>query len=372
MQPAAFQDVAYTQPVDLRLSVTMFRTLAPHAALLLALFLGACGSGPAPDAGEDETGSALGATLVATPPPPGAAPRSLEAPPDLQVGEWWSVEVDPELVGVTIPTTLVVTRRDEDVAGIGIPPQAFSHDFLVLHMPILGDLDLRTFAWRVMWDDFEALRFPLEEGRTWTSDFHGQDVDATVTRVEGNRAWVSMTGESEQIELVYDADVGMITDFRESRLRLAFRVTDHGFGYRGRVLDLAGIELGLMASPPAAAAASSGPPGSTDGTHEGHAASTATFEVETAGPHGSLSLVLWGVGSEGEPGRYRIVATAPDGTVFEQSFDGSTGPGPVVARSSGHDAVTGRWQVDFERDGPAGLLVELFTYDLNEVEMGGS
>lgn len=344
----------------------MTQTLARPSALLLALFLTACGSGPTPDAAVDETGAAPGATLVAAPPPSGTAARSLAAPPDLQIGEWWSVEVDPELVGVTIPTTLVVTRRDGDVAGIGIPPQAFSHDFLVLHVPVLGDLDLSTFAWRVMWDDFEALRFPLEEGRTWTADFHGQDVDATVTRVEGNRAWVSMTGESEQIELVYDADVGMITEFREDRLRLGFRVTDHGFDYRGNVLDLAGIELGLMASP-AAAAASAG----SEGAHDGHAVTT-TLDVETAGSHGSLSLVLWGVGTEGEPGQYRIAATAPDGRVFEQSFDGSSGPGPVVARSSGHDAVTGRWEIDFERDGPAGLLVELFTYDLNEVELGGS
>ena len=43
----------------------------------------------------------------------------------------------------------------------------------------------------------------------------------------------------------------------------------------------------------------------------------------------------------------------------------------MVARSFGHDAVSGPWQVDFERDGPAGLLVELFTYDLTEVQLGG-
>lgn len=323
-------------------------TLLPRSSLaVMVILLTACGSDPAPD----------------------SASRTLAAPPDLQVGEWWDVLVDPELVGVTVPTRLVVTRREGGRAGIGIPPGQFSHDFLVLHVPILGDLDLETFAWRVMWDDFEALRFPLEEGRTWTSDFHGIDVEAVVTRTEGNRAWVTMTGEGEHIELTYDADMGMITEFRERRLRLGFRVTDHGFDHQGTVLDFSGIELAIMATPPApATAASSASPAQG---HAGHATPVTIAEVETAGSHGSLSLVLWGVGSEGEPGRYRIAATAPDGTVFEQAFEGSDGPGPVVARSFGHDAVGGSWQVDFERDGPAGLLVELFTYDLTEIELGG-
>jgi hypothetical protein len=317
--------------------------LSRSSIAALAVLLTACGSAPEAD----------------------SVARTLAAPPDLRVGEWWDVEVDPELVGVTVPTRLVVTRREGGRAGIGIPPGQFSHDFLVLHVPILGDLDLNTFAWRVMWDDFEALRFPLEEGRTWTADFHGTDVEAVVTRTEGNRAWVTMTGDGEHIELTYDADMGMITEFREDRLRLGFRVTDHGFDHQGTVMDFSGIELALMATPPARADAGSGQ------AHDGHGTPATIAEVETGGSHGSLSLVLWGVGSEGEPGQYRIAATAPDGTVFEQAFEGSGGPGPVVARSFGHDAVGGSWQVDFERDGPAGLLVELFTYDLTEVELGG-
>jgi hypothetical protein len=281
--------------------------------------------------------------------------RTLGAPPTLEVGEWWTVEVDPALVGTTFETTLVVTHAGEGEARIGITPESFRDDFLVLHVPVLGDVDLATLAWRVMWDDFEALRFPLEPGRTWSADFHGFDVEARVDRVEGTRAHVVMEGNGERIELVYDAALGMITEFREEALELGFRVTGHGTGYAGPVLSLAGIELGFMQG---------GPP-------QVRAQSTATHEVDTGGSHGSLSLVVWNRGAEDQPGHYRIVATAPDGTVFEQTFATERGDPSVIVRSFGHESVQGQWQVDFERDGPAGLLVELFTYDLEEVAPGG-
>lgn len=317
------------------------RTIAALLALpALVLLLAGCGGADAPSPAEG---------------------RTLAAPPDLQVGEWWTVEVDPVLVGATIPTTLVVTHREGDQARIGIPPGEFTHDFLVLHIPVLGDLDLNTFAWRVMWDDFEALRFPLEEGRRWTADFHGFDVEAEVTRVEGERAYITMTGERERIEMVYDARMGMITEFREEALLLGFRVTGHGFDYEGEVLDPAGIQLGLMQSGPSTVA----------GHHEGEAgAETVTLTVDSPGSHGSLSLVVWNRGQESQAGSYRITATAPDGTVFERAFELEPGAPSVVVESFGHDAVQGTWQLDFHRGGPAGLLVELFTYDLRELLLG--
>ncbi len=298
--------------------------------------------------------------------------RTLTAPPDLVVGEWWSVEVDPALVDATFPTTLVVTHREGDRARIGIPPNDFSHDFLVLHIPVLGDLELTTFAWRVMWDDFEALRFPLEEGREWSADFHGFDVDAEVTRVEGSRAYVTMVGEGQRIELVYDADMGMITDFREEALQLAFRVTDHGFGYAGEVLSPAGIELGMMARGPAVPAAHHGDAetmGDAAGNTPGN--TSESVEVDTDGSHGSLNLVVWNQGTESEAGRYSITATAPDGETFDGVFEVEPGSPSVLVQSFGHDSVRGTWRLDFHRGGPAGLLVELFTYQLDVVRPEG-
>jgi hypothetical protein len=284
-----------------------------------------------------------------------ASERSLASPPALQVGEWWTVEVDPELVGATFETTLVVTHAGDGTARIGMTPESFRDDFLVLHVPVLGDVTLETFAWRVMWDDFEALRFPLEPGARWTADFHGNDVTATVERIEGARAFIVMEGDSERIEMVYDASVGMITEFREEALQLAFRVTGHGTGYSGPVLSLSGIELAFMQGGPAAA----------------EARSSATLEVDTEGTHGSLSLVVWNRGVEDQAGRYRIVATAPDGSILEHTFETAPGDAAVLVQSFGHEVVQGSWKLDFERDGPARLLVELFTYGLDEIAMGG-
>ncbi len=293
------------------------------------------------------------------------------------MGEWWTVEVDPEFVGVVYPTTMVVTRRTEDQATLGVPPDQFSHDFLVIHVPPLGDLELGTFAWRVMWDDFEALRFPLEVGRSWSADFHGRDVEAEVTAVEGNRAFVTMTGEGQRIELTYDADWGMITDFREEALGLAFRVTDHGFDYQGEVLSLSGIQLGLMETAAGAAAHHAAATGNTP-SGGGNAGSGGTrpplssrVDVDTGASHGSLGLILWNVGHEDTPGSYAITATAPDGTIFRERFEITRGGASVDLASFGHDAVDGTWELEFEREGPAGLLVELFTYDLTRGRLEG-
>ena len=300
---------------------------------------------------------------------PGEAPaetsaRSLAEPPDLQVGEWWRVEVDPALVGQTFEVTLVVTDVEDGTATLGIAPDDFQHDFLLVHVPPLGDLELATMAWRVMWDDFEALRFPLEEGASWEADFHGSDVVAQVTRVEGDRAWVSYSGE-DQIELVYDARAGMITEFQEERLRLGFRVVEHGTGYTGPVRAMSRIRLGYMAMGPA-------DPISADVPGSGR--SSSTYEVASGSQDGTLSFAVWNLGVEDQPGRYRIVATAPDGTVFDETFETEAGSPSVIPLSFPHRGMDGTWQIDFERDGPARLLVELFTYDLEVVELdrGGS
>lgn len=315
------------------------------------------------------TGALLvaGITACAEGDPPAAeaeAPpdiRSLDAPPELQVGEWWTVRVEAGVAGAEYEATIVVTERDERTASIGVAAPDFSDDFFVVHVPPLGTIDLETLAWRVMWDDFEALRFPLEEGRSWEADFHGFDVEAEVTRVEGDRAHVTMTGEDERIELAYDARVGMITDFREEALQLGFRVIDHGFDFDGDVRTPTGIELALFEGLPGDAAA-------PDGTDIG--APATTVEVDTGHSHGSLGLVFSNPGSDGEPTPYRVAATAPDGTVFEETFTPVAGGPPLFLESFGHDVVNGTWRLEFEGSGPASALVELFTYDLTETRMG--
>lgn len=286
--------------------------------------------------------------------------RTLDAPPDPQVGEWWTVELRSVLTDTDYETTIVVTGRAEGNASIGMPASELDHDFLLLHLPPLGDLDLETFAWRVMWDDFEALRFPLESGRAWTADFHGFDVEAEVTHVENGKARVTMVGDGERIELTYDAAMGMITEFQEEALGLSFRVTDHGFDYEGLVSTPGGIQLALMDARPSAAMGGDTEAG---GPHS-------VIEVEGSRSHGSIGLVLAIGSDEAARGTYGVAVTAPDGTTFEETFTPSPGDPPLAVRTFGHDAVTGNWDLEFERDGTGVLAVEIFTYDLVEARLG--
>ncbi len=285
--------------------------------------------------------------------------RSLDVPPDPRTGEWWRIEVSSGLSGTSYETTLVVTDRAEGTARFGMPDSDFRHDFLVLHIPPLGDIDLETFAWRVMWDDFEALRFPLEPGRTWSADFHGYDVEAEVTRVRGNRAYITMVGERDRIELVYDARRGMISELQEEALGLGFRVVDHGFDYEGLVKTPVGIELALFDSRP-----------SRGVQHGGHEPPTSSVEVERTASHGSLGLVLGAYDREAASGTYRIAATAPDGSIFEESFTPRPGDPPLSLSTFGAEAPAGTWQIEFHREAPGSLIAELFVYDLVETRLG--
>ena len=293
--------------------------------------------------------------------------RSLDAPPDVQVGEWWTVEVYPEYFHGTHETTVVATERAGNTATFGMAADEFSDDLFVFHIPPMGEINLDTFAWMVMWDDFEALRFPLEEGQSWTADFHGYDVEAEVTGVEGNKAYVTMTGEyettgeEERIELTYDAEKGMITQFEEEAIGLNYRVTDHGFHYEGRVKTPRGIELAMLDARPAEAMEALG--------HSVEEGASSTIDVDVNATHGSLGLLLWGTESPEEAATYHITATAPDGTTFEETFAVGPGDAPSALTSFNHDQVNGTWEIEYESDGPGVFGVEMFTYELNETQL---
>jgi len=295
--------------------------------------------------------------------------RSLDAPPDPEVGEWWTIEVYPEHTDGTYETTIVVTERSDNTATFGMAAEEFQDDLLVLHLPPLGEIDLDTFAWMVMWEDFEALRFPLEPGQTWTADFHGYDVEAEVTGVEGSNAYVTMTGEDqmtgaeEHIELTYDAERGMITEFEEEAIGLNYRVDDHGFDYEGRVMTPTGIELALMDGRPAEIV-------EPLVDHEVAEGQPSSVEVDVDASHGSLGLLLWNTETPDEPGTYRIAVTAPDGTTFEETFIFEPGDALVGLTSFNHEHVTGTWELEYDRDGPAWVAAEMFAYELTETQLG--
>lgn len=295
--------------------------------------------------------------------------RTLSSPPDLQIGEWWTIEIFDPATDTLYDGTFVVTDRSEQRATIGMPTHEFQHIFFIFHLPPLGDLQLDTFAWNVMGHDFKALEFPAQEGHEWTTVFHavdyGWEVQAEVTKVEDGKAHVHMVGDNVLIDLVYDAQTGMIIDFQESAFGLSFKVTDHGFGYEGSVQTPTGIDLGFVDGRIAGAVDPFMQP----------APPVFTIDVAQDRTHGTLALMVFDVFQdvigEGTPGVYRAAVTAPDGTPFERTFTIMPGGPGLVAELYGHDSVKGTWEIEFETAGPGAVMAELIVYDLIEAELGG-
>ena len=321
---------------------------------------------PACDTPEPEDEAAMGQSDDAE---ARAAERSLEEPPELEVGEWWTFEARAEGADADHEATVVVSEREDGMARLGLSAEDFKDDLFVFHIPPLGDLDPETLAWRVMWEDFEALRFPLEEGRTWEADFHGFDVEAEVAEVDGSRAHVHMEGDdpawgAQRIELVYDARHGMITELHEENIGLSFRVTDHGFGYDGSVKTPRGIELSLLDFRPGEVMELVGEEVPED---EGRS----SIEVEVDHSHGSMGLVMQHALVPQESGTYEIAATNPEGETFEAAFEFEPGDPLMALEAFPTDAVQGTWEIEYNRDGEGMLAAEFFTYDLVESRPGG-
>lgn len=301
---------------------------------------------------------------------PAPETRTLESPPDLQVGEWWTIEIFDPSTDARYEGTFVVTDRTGEQATIGMPADEFQHVFFIFHLPPLGDLQLDTFAWNVMGHDFKALEFPLEKGREWTTVFHavdyGWEVQTEVTTAEDGKAQVHMVGENVLIDLTYDAETGMITQFQETAFGLSFEVTDHGFGHEGPVKTPSDIDLGFVDGRIAGAADTTLQPGSP----------VFTLDVDQDRSHGTLALMavdaVQQITGEGLPGVYRAAVTAPDGTTFEHTFTVMPGSPALIAELHGHDSVTGSWELEFETGGPGAVAAELIVYNLEEETLGSA
>lgn len=288
--------------------------------------------------------------------------RSLDTPPDLRVGEWWTFELEERITKRTSQTTLVVTDRTDDTATIGMAADTFQHGFLLMHLPPLGVIELDTFSWNLMYDRFDAAVFPLEPGQTWTTEFHGVEMDAEVVEVEDSQAHIEMLGANERVEATYDAEVGMLTSFDNDVYDVGFEVVDHGLGYEDEVKQFTDISLGFFEGRIAAAVdASLGP-----------APPVQTVEVDQDVSHATLGLMGGKLFADEETGTYRAVATAPDGTTFEETFTISPADPAMVIEYFGHDAVQGTWELEFEAAGPGYAAAELIVYNLDEITLSNT
>lgn len=288
--------------------------------------------------------------------------RTLDAPPDLQVGEWWTFEATWAFGGSSYEGAIVVTERTDEAVHLGVSDDTPLHDVLELHVPPVGIVPLETLAWNVHGAAFEPVRFPLESGQSWTSEWGptGDEVQVEVLEAEGATAEVKAVGQNTHLEYTYDEEQGMITRFQAPEG--TFEITDHGVGYEGEArtpthvdMDFFGgrlagvVDLGASFPTP-------GPP-------------VESAELDRDISHASVGLFLGNYPVDGPAGLYRVAATAPDGATFERTFaQDPTGPGSVMDLA-GHDAVQGTWEFEYAAGGAGVAAVEIVGYDLHETTL---
>ncbi len=94
------------------------------------------------------------------------------------------------------------------------------------------------------------------------------------------------------------------------------------------------------------------------------------MEVDVAEGRDSMSLgfILGEIVVDGQ-GAYRAVATAPDGSSYEQTLLPTDGKAAVVGATHVEDPA-GTWTLEFEALGTGGALVEAVAYNSLRFELG--
>lgn len=317
----------------------MLRVVAVGIALT---FLAGClGSGSEPqtnEASEDEgvlvdvnrptesfgdivTGPAVGPDLNAT---TAAAPRLVE-------GEWWRVRFAGGIGGQEVDVVRVVADANEEGYIMGMPHDGWLKEAISFHSPAFGDVnfDLSYDTHNVR---FEPVRFPLEVGATWDTEFALSPLTARVEAVDEYTAtitfWppeqpdqptdpvtdlIGFTGSSGGpfMTAVYDARQHEIVSMQS--FAGVWEVVEHGYDFEGWVTVPRGehtaIDYGYFGGPV-------GVPGVTGDYNP--APRTVTVE----GGFNRMTMMHLivplpdPVTGTFVPGKHSIKDTTPNGTVF--------------------------------------------------------
>jgi hypothetical protein len=289
--------------------------------------------------------------------PPATGDRGLDEPPTLRVGEWWNVHLRSDVFGVDTEAKIVVAGVDGDRYMLGMPADDFEHQAMILHLPALGPVHRSSLGYESHDRLYEQLQFPLEESKTWSTEWYTGEVDAEVAETSEGAARVQLTGSSA-INVTYDAKLGLpakteIADYG------SYEVTDHGYGYEGTVrvpwnhdvLFLNGRLAGAMDTTLTPA-----PP-------------VETLEVDEKYEGASVALLLGNLLVDGPPGAYRVSADVPNGETLEESFVPTPTGQQLRAVPHGVEDPSGTWNVEYEAGGPGIAAIEGLGYEIVEVSL---
>lgn len=295
---------------------------------------------------------------VGTPTETELAARTVDAPPELYLGQWWQYRFYHVRTGISSEVTLVVAGYENDTVLIGMPADAFDDAVMVTHVPPIGIVDPRTWGWDVHERHFAPLQFPLREGDSWETGWQNpeDDVTATVMSVDGQNAHIDMVGATRHITAHYDAKLAALRRLDVEGYG-GFEYLASGYEHAGPVVVPYGHQPLLMESRVA---------GVTDGANN-PVPPTATYEL--SGPYTAMSLLLMAGPQIGEtPGAYRLEATGPNGQQFTHLAAPPESFG--VTHSIYHSTnVAGTWQATWAMAGPGFGFFEGIGYEARTIEL---
>jgi hypothetical protein len=309
--------------------------------------------------------------------PPAAGERSLAAAPEWRLGEYWTYTMTDGFTGGTYDFTRVVAGEDRAAGNylVGFPVEEFSNDVMLFHIPGFGDITQANLAYETHDAYFQPLNFPLDEGKSWETEFEGTGLGlAEVKVLDATHAQVDLTlGAGYTAKAVYDAEMGEISEMdmlQGGNLYANYKVTGHGYGYKGTVRvphahDLVFIH-GRFAGVVNAGSSGSGPVGT---------GITETVEVSPGYDRVSFIIAVGGgstfLGAPASAGVFRETVTAPDGTKYEATWtpaDLASGHDLTIV-AIGHELPEGTWTLEHVAGGAGVAFVEGIGYHSIDVDL---
>lgn len=306
-------------------------------------------------------------------------PNILEAPP-WTTNMWWKIEMDDAFTGDHTVNYRVVTGKEGGEGGnylVGMPTHGFSNTLMVLHIPGFGQVDKQTLGYELHDCKMEPLQFPLEEGKTWDTEFECGAIRVTVTETTETTAklvFAPPEGGGRSGHYVYDAELRAISEFHVNGYG-TYTITDHGTAFHEDVPEwdgqvtvpyahdvifihgrIAGVVNGFTLANPTGAVA---PP--IDRVEVGSDYGRVSFAIIL----GDIVGLLTGDREKSGAGYYKETATAPDGEVFELEHVG-TG---LVTETYKHNAPGGTWNFEHLSAGPGIAMAEGIAYKVFDVQL---
>jgi hypothetical protein len=285
--------------------------------------------------------------------------RSLEAAPEWRLGEYWKIRLQDAFTGKTWETTRVVAGEEGDNYLVGMPVEAFSDAFMVLHIPGFGVVDQLDLGYEIHDVLFIPVQFPLTQGAKWATAFEGRAVNATVTAANETHAVISMVGKSDKLTLTYSAAAGEIVRFVGEGYA-TYEVVEHGYNYTGNVLvphehDVVLIHGRLGGGVPVGNSKAGAP--------------IETVKMGSTYDRVSFAIILGpAIGGDPGVGYYKETVVAPDGTRYELDRLPTEGPGLKVGFFF-NTKPAGDWTLEHIAIGPGIAFVEGIGYHSFEASL---